>query len=409
MDGTCTGRTTSAEPAPTSRDGLYLRWALGDMQPGAVKSARVSGSAGSPGKLTNCVTATYDLPACLAINVINPKLALVKTAPAEVLKCDPIPVKVTVTNTGSGPARNVKVLDSLPEGLVTMDGKRSLAYDVGTLGQGQSKTFNFQAKATRSGSFTNRAVASGQGGLNAEATTTTVVKQPVLAITKTGPAKRYLGRPITYEISVTNTGDGVAKNTVLEDPIPAGARSLKASGGGQPVGNKMVWNLGDMQPGASRKVTLTVTGTALGTIRNVAAAKAYCADAVSATASTLVAGIPAILLEVVDNPDPVEVGSETTYTITVTNQGSAVGTNIVVGVRLEDQAQYVSSNGPTRAAVAGQTITFAPLPSLAAKTKATWTMRVKAVGTGDIRYHVAMNSDQIERDVQETEATHFYQ
>jgi hypothetical protein len=119
--------------------------------------------------------------------------------------------------------------------------------------------------------------------------------------------------------------------------------------------------------------------------------------------------LSAILLEVVDSPDPVEVGAETVYTITVTNQGSTPGTNIVVSCNLEEQAEYAGSRGTTRAVVAGKSITFAPVASLAPKAKAQWQMRVKAIGTGDIRFHVRMNSDQLTRDVQETEATHFYQ
>jgi hypothetical protein len=154
---------------------------------------------------------------------------------------------------------------------------------------------------------------------------------------------------------------------------------------------------------------LDVMGTRIGTIRNVATARAYCAGAVADDASTIVAGIPAILLEIVDSPDPVEVGAETIYTITVTNQGSTPGTNIVVSCNLEDQAEYAGSRGTTRAIVAGKAITFAPVASVAPKAKAQWQMRVKAIGSGNIRFHVSMNSDQLTRDVQETEATHFYE
>ena len=53
--------------------------------------------------------------------------------------------------------------------------------------------------------------------------------------------------------------------------------------------------------------------------KNTAAAKGVCAEA-AASCETKVEGIPAILLEVIDLEDPIEVGAQTTYEIKVTNQ-----------------------------------------------------------------------------------------
>jgi hypothetical protein len=41
------------------------------------------------------------------------------------------------------------------------------------------------------------------------------VRQPVFAITKDAPQTRFTGRDITYTITVTNKGDGVAKNSAV--------------------------------------------------------------------------------------------------------------------------------------------------------------------------------------------------
>ena len=57
----------------------------------------------------------------------------------------------------------------------------------------------------------------------------------------------------------------------------------------------------------------------------------------------------------------------------------------------------------------GNTVTFQPLPSLAPKAKATWRVTVKALKAGDVRFTAVMNTDQLTRPVQETEATHLYE
>jgi len=398
----------SATPAAKKGDSV-LTWALGSLEPNASKEITVSGSATDTGCLTHCATVTYVVPACANVQVLQAKLRLVKTAPEEVLLCDTIPVKFVVTNAGTGWARNVTITDKLPEGLLTTAGTNQLAFDAGTLAAGQSKQFTANLKASKAGKYENVATASSAAGLKAEARTTTVVREPVLAITKTGPKRLYLGRSVTYEITVTNRGDGIAKNTVLEDTVPAGVTTVRASNGAKVSGSKLIWELGNLAPKASKKVSITYTPTKAGTVSDAATAVAYCAPKVTAKAQTAVAGIPAVLLEVIDLEDPIPVGENVTYEITATNQGSAPGTNIRITCILEDVVSYVSSSGATRGSLAGDKVTFAPLDSLAPKTKATWRVVVKVAKPGDARFHVRMDLDEFDRPVEETEATHLYE
>jgi len=220
---------------------------------------------------------------------------------------------------------------------------------------------------------------------------------------------RYAGRPVEYNITVRNTGDAPATDTIVEDLLPSATNFVSASDGGTFSNGRVTWNLGTLAPNASKSLTVTITGNAIGTIRQTAVARARCAEQVTAQAETQIRGIPAILLEVIDLEDPIEVGSEVVYEITVTNQGSSTGTNIKIDVTLEGEMQYVKAVGPTAATHDGaKKIAFAPLPSLAPKARATWRVSVKALKAGDVRFAVEMNSDQIDRPVNETEATHFY-
>ncbi len=391
--------------------GKTLTWSLGTMAAGAQSTIVVQVKATRTGKFTNCaeVTAAQGLSGrdCADTVVTAPALALEKTCPGEVVICDPIPYTIVVTNKGDGPATNVKVNDPLPDGLTTDDGKTSVTMDVGDLGAGQSKQFTINVKATRPGRFDNRATATADRGLSAEASCSTVVRQPILAVTKTGPAERYIGRPIPFEITVTNNGDTAARDTMLTDPLPAGAEFVEASDGGQMSDGKVTWNLGTLEPKASRKVTIVLKASQRGEIRNTATAQAFCTQA-AADAATPIKGIPAILLEVVDSPDPIEVGGTTTYTIEVTNQGSADDKNIVIVCELPEQQDLVSADGPTASTVTGKTVRFAPLPSLDPKAKVTYRVVVKATAVGDVRFKTSLTSGMTTSPVEETESTHIY-
>ncbi len=229
---------------------------------------------------------------------------------------------------------------------------------------------------------------------------------PNVEITKSCPQLRYLGRDVTFEIAVVNRGDAPALNVVVKDTVGGGVQFVDADNGGVRNGNDIVWNLGTLGAGQTRLLKTTMRCTEISKVTNTATVS-YCAEA-STACSFEIKGIPAILLECVDDPDPVEVNGELTYTITVTNQGSAVGTNIVIGCTLPAEESYVSSTGPTAAKADGKAVTFAPLATLAPKAKAVYTVRVKGTAAGDVRFKVELNSDQLERPVMETESTHIY-
>ncbi len=397
----------SIVPEPAQANGRRATWRWAKLGPQETKDIRFSGSASKVEDLTFCATVTFSAVTCGTTRIVQPQLVITKNAPAEVLICDPITLRLVVGNTGTGVARNVRVVDKLPDGWTTTDGRTSLAFDAGDLAAGQSREFTVNVRSSKTGEFTNTATAAEEGGLTAEATATTVVRQPVLAVSKSGPDFRYIGRPAQFDITVANEGDAAAANTVLVDAVPAGTEFVTAGSGGQLADGKVTWNLGTLAAGQSKTVSLTVTPTRRGTVQNTAVAKAVCAEG-SASAKMEVRGIPAILLEVIDLHDPIEVGGNETYEIVVVNQGSADGTNIVITCTLPPQQEYVSSAGPAQAQVDGRIVRFAPLRSLAPKAKATYRVVVKGTKAGDVRFKVSMNSDQVESPVEETESTHIY-
>jgi uncharacterized repeat protein (TIGR01451 family) len=387
-----------------------LVWMIDSFRPKETTQFAVSGIGTSTDNLENSTTVTYAIQVRANVRVVQPKLELTIKAPSEVLLCDQIPLEFVVSNVGSGFAQNVKIVNTLPAGLQTVEGSREIAYEVGTLLAGQSQQFSTQVRATRTGVYVYKAVASSTSGLMAEsATTVTTVRQPRLTIVTTGPSRQYLGRSLDYEITVTNRGDGPAKDTVVEMPIPAGAASIEATTNARFSGTKLIWQLDTLEASASKRVRVSYVPTKAGTITNTATVTAYCAETATASTQTMITGLPAIRMDVIDLEDPIEVGHPTTYVITVTNQGTAADTNIRIVCHLEDKVQYISSAGDTSGMIMGNAISFAPLHSLAPRDRATWRIVVKGVSPGDVRFRVTMSSDQLARPVEETEATRLYE
>jgi len=401
---------TRSNPA-ARKDMDKLVWEIKSLGPKASKRITVTGIASSSDSLEHCTTViTPIIPACVPIRIVQPRLELARVAPDEALLCEAIPVVFVVTNSGTGSAQDVKIVDNLPIGLRTTDGKSKLVLDVGTLAEGESRQFSAELRAAKIGRYASKAVATSATGLRAEsAETTTIVSLPILAIENNGPRKHYLGRKVTYEITVANKSDIPAKNTIVEDTIPNGATSIEADEGAKLSGSKLIWEFGTLAPNSIKKVRVSYIPTEPGMQANNATVTAYCSEAVTASVQTMVTGISALSMEVVDVEDPVRVGTQTTYVISVTNQGSAAATNIRINCLLESNVQYVSSAGATAGLLEGQMVKFYPLSSLEPKARAAWRVVVAAVKPGDVRFKAVMNVDQLTRPVEETESTHIYE
>ena len=155
-------------------------------------------------------------------------------------------------------------------------------------------------------------------------------------------------------------------------------------------------------------MTFNLTGTEAANLEATARARARCAPDVSNSARTKVMTIAALLLEAVDVADPVRVGENVVYRITVTNQGSGPDTNIRITAKLPAELQYASATGVTEATAEGQTVKFAPVATLAAGRSAKWELTATAKQAGDVRFEVQLESDSLTKPALKSEPTRLY-
>lgn len=403
-------RYAEASPEPTNMGNGKATWNLGTLAPNESRTITVTGGAAAADNIMNCATVSWIRESCMDIGVIDPNLNLALDMPEETTLCDTVPVSLIVTNSGTGNANNVVVVNELPANLMTMDGQKTVTFNVGTLAGGESKEFTYSAKPSDTGRIVNTATASADGDLSAKAQDAVVVRQAVLTLKKAVTQKQLIGRAIACEITAANIGDAPAENVVIVDMLPAGATKVSASHGGvlSEDGATVTWNVPAMGPKTQTTVNVSYVILNPGKAENNVSVNATCADAVTGRAVTEVTGIPAILLEVIDTQDPVPVGGTETYIITATNQGSAPGTNITIECTLDENSVFVDSTGPTKATVEGNTISMAPVSSLPPEAKATWKVQVRHNEVADVRFRVKMTSDQLRSPVEESEATYVY-
>jgi uncharacterized repeat protein (TIGR01451 family) len=224
-----------------------------------------------------------------------------------------------------------------------------------------------------------------------------------LKVEKTGTKEQILGRNADYEIVVSNTGDTTLNNVVVSDNAP-GETSIVGAPGATLAGNKATWTIASLAPGAKQNHTVRLTSKVAGTHCNtVTASSGNLSD--SAKACTLWKGIAAVLLEVVDDPDPIQVGETTTYTIKVTNQGFADIHNVKIVANFADLITPVST---AQGSISGKTANFPTVATLAAKQVVTYTITVKGATAGDSRNKITLTCEELKTPVEEEESTTVY-
>src|SRR5262249_59387855 len=119
--------------------------------------------------------------------------------------------------------------------------------------------------------------------------------------------------------------------------------------------------LGEVAPGQTREVKLEVQAVNAGDFEHKAIASGARGLRAESKLVTRVEGLSALLLEMVDTEDPIEVGGETAYEVRITNTGTKNETDIKLVATLPDRMQFKNAQGPVRYREEGKTIIFEPL------------------------------------------------
>ena len=400
----------ASDPQPTVDEG-ELVWSLGTLAAGQTRHIDLQMVVQVKGPLTCQATITFSGAASHQVQVCEPQLRVKMKAPERVLAGETVTLLYTVSNPGDGPAETVKLRTILPEGLEHQHG-RAIEVDLGTLAAKEMRTLQLVCAARNGGMWKCQAIVTGEGGLTANDEAPLEVVLPKLDLVMQGPKLRYIDRKATYILKVTNPGSATTASVVVHSAVPTTFKYHSASANGvYDEGTRTTtWVLGDLQPGQSRELALELLPGAPGTHKITAQVTSARGLKTEAATQTIVEGLPALLIEVNDTDDPVEVGSETTYEVRVANIGTKTETNVQVVCSLPDQVEFRSAkNGAgLRHTIEGRDITFEPVVKLAPRADVVYRIQVRGKIAGDVRFRVRVRADGLTEPILREESTRFY-
>ena len=344
--------------------------------------------------------------------VIRGSLEVAKTGPAQAGFGSQVTYTVGVKGAGTGASTGIQLVDTVPTGMSFVSarvaaqarapailGKR-VTIALGTLNPDQEIPVEIVLRADQAGTWTNQVTVTSAEGASATDEATTTVVQPELALTKTGPATALLGAEFDYAITVTNQGDGTATGTAVVDTLPAGLEYVSsepggANGGSMASGGTVTWNVGDLGPGASSAITLTVRGTAGGAKENVAVASSASSSGSApqpeARATTTIL-VPSITVKKTGRT-ALFVGNQVTYALTVSNAGDALLTGVTITDTTPAGMSYVSPILGGTASDDGAAVTWG-VGDLAVGASTSVSVTLQGDQTGSVTNTASASTDQ---------------
>jgi uncharacterized repeat protein (TIGR01451 family) len=408
------GATYVSSQPPAIQEGKQLTWTLGVLPPGQTHTVQlVLRAPPAVGQVLNCATVVTEegLKAenCATTQVTAPALKVALAGPASAVVGAPVVYQITVTNPGSGPASNVTLSAAFDPLLEHESAANPVELKLGPLGAGEARTVPLTLTARREGRAVNRVTATADGGLRDQAQHPVVIQKAQIALSISGPRRKFVGRPVDWDIRVTNPGDVPLNNVVVRDRLPPEVSFGSASDGGQVVNGEVEWRIPVLQPKEQKSVR--VTGKCDGMTREAVTTATASADPglhADARASVEILGIPAYRLQVAANGDPVEVGKRLTYQITVTNTGSLPANKVEILAVVPAELKLVTVSGPSKDTIKGQTVTFAPVNGVQPNQTVTYTIEVEGKKPGDVRFRVELRGETLQKPVLKEASTTVY-
>ncbi|TMM30338.1 DUF11 domain-containing protein [Polaribacter aestuariivivens] len=280
---------------------------------------------------------------------------------------DEITYQIKVKNNGPSNASNVGLTFALPAGVTyksdDSSGDYNSATGVWTLGNilnNQSDVLHIVAtiNAATAGSTIIGTVSSTASGTEVDATTTgdvltapLTVGQASLTTTITvDNAAPNEGDTVKYTITISNAGPNTATGIKLTSILPSGLTFVSDNSGGTYNSATGLWTPASIASGSNASIEITATvnsgtaGTTITTPVNALVTNQQATNALPAAANINVKSIDLVTIISVDNTTPNE-GETIKYTISVTNNGPDVATNVSLTDVLPTGITYVSDNG----------------------------------------------------------------
>jgi uncharacterized repeat protein (TIGR01451 family) len=287
------------------------------------------------------------------IQVQQPRLELSLHGPDELVFGDTKTFTVTVSNPGSGEAKQVALRLALGD-------ESADTLQIGTIPAGISRKYEVEVTARQAGLMMIQAVVQGANDLRAETQQRIQVRRADLKIEALGSGMKYAGSVGTYQVRIANHGDAAADKVQAVVRLPASAQYVQGLEDAKQQGNELAWSVGRLAAGEERTFRFFCQLNQEGNARFDIAIRNEGGPETVSSLVTRVEAIADLKMTVNDPKSPVPVGEEVLYEIQIANRGTKAATQVQVVAQFSEGIEPVSVEGSPAELVPGQAV-FQPI------------------------------------------------
>ena len=263
---------------------------------------------------------------------------------------------ITVSNTGDGAAKDIKVTDTVPVELMDIStypsanrSGRTYTWSIKNLGPGRTLEFKIHATVdpkAEPGTLISNTAYIDEAHTSTENITVTGSR---LGIIKTASEKQVKpGQTFNYTLKIENTGNAPAKNVKVEDKLSSNLVFVKANPEATSIrGNTINWTIDQIDAKSSKEIVLTVkvkdNVEPETKIHNIATLLNGCINSNKETVEVIGNKVK-ITKKANVKDNKVEAGQEFTYTLTIQNQSSKYAKDVIVTDTLVPELEFVKSS-----------------------------------------------------------------
>jgi len=316
------GNPPASLPPAESPDSSYAATAAAAQPQGSMQGATGGGSPG-PQELEGAQ---------------SPSLSILKTAPPEIQVNKPATFNIRVQNTGRVEAHDVTVRDQVPVGVrlidstpaPSRDADGSLVWNLGSIQPGEESTIVLRVLPLSEGEIGSTASVT----FAAHATVRTFCTKPLLAVKQAAPRQVLIGQEAAVTIEISNPGTGVATGVVLEEDVPEQFV--------HPAGRELEHTIGLLKPNETRELELRLKADRPGIARNLILVRGE-GNLIAQHEVEIEVVAPELAVEMA-GPRLRYLERQATYTVSVSNPGTAPAKNVELVAHLPRGLKFVSTN-----------------------------------------------------------------
>ena len=378
-------RLSKATP-PAETEPPQLNWKFGTLEAGQKREVTLLLNPTNNDDVEVCARVQFEHGQCVRSKIARAGLDVRRIGPAFVRFAEVVSFTLEVSNTGRAIAKNVTVEEVLPDAIdyansvPPISGKPPYLWKLGDLAPGQRKTIRYEAFAKQQGEYQLRTLLKSDAS-SSERTALLTVGQSPLALVITGPCQAIVNRPTRYDITVHNHGSTALRKVTLTHELPREIELVSAALG-RLDGNTLRWDLGTLEAGSSRRVSLEVLTREPGDYKQVLDGRAEGGLIEQGRLLTRFRKVNEVSLDILPEKTLAIVGRDTLVQVKVTNEALARPEKLSLTIRLPDGVEIIEARGPGESKTDKSTVRFPAIQDLARGDYATISLRLRPTKAG---------------------------